>query len=105
VDLFPQLPSALEWFKVENCHIAQHRLTLEQRRIGGRILTTITHTAGDAPLTGRFWLPAMAGTDVTQNGLPVKGVLHPMQPSGTDRASLPFELPRGAQMKIEHADR
>ena len=104
VDLAPQLPRALEWFKVEDCRIAQHRLTLEQRRIGGRILTTITHTAGDASLIGRFWLPAMAGKDVTQNGLPVKAVLHRMQPSGTDRASLPFELPPGAQMKIEHAD-
>ncbi len=72
---------------------------------GGRILTTLSHTAGDAPLTGRFWLPAMAGKDVTQNGLPAKAIFHLMRPSGTDRASLPFELPPGAEMKIEHADR
>ena len=48
---------------------------------------------------------APSSEDDADQSLGTKAVLHPMQPSGTDRASLPFELPRGAQMKIEHADR
>jgi hypothetical protein len=105
VDLFPQLPRTLEWFKVEDCRIAQHRVTLEQRRIEGRILTTITHTAGDAPLTGRFWLLGNSGTAVTINGQPSRPTLQPMPPAGVSRPCLNIELPPRAQMKIEQRDR
>ena len=59
--------------------------------------------------TTRAWsdlaMGAPSSEDDADQSLGTKAVLHPMQPSGTDRASLPFELPRGAQMKIEHADR
>jgi hypothetical protein len=104
VDLFPQLPRTLDWFKIEDCRIGQHRLTLEQRRIGKRITTTVTHTAGDAPLTGRFWLRGSVGADVTANGQPAKPTLQTIPSSGIERPSLAFELTAGAELRIEHEE-
>jgi hypothetical protein len=104
VDLFPQLPRALDWFKLEDCRIGQHRLTLERRRIGKRITTTVTHTAGDAPLIGRFWLRGSVGADVTANGQPAKPTLQTIPSSGIERPSLAFELTAGAELRIEHEE-
>ena len=104
VDLFPHLPRTLDWFKLEDCRIGQHRLTLEQRRIGERITTTVTHTAGDAPLTGRFWLPENPTGAVTTNGQPFKPTFQPMRPTGMNRFSLPFELAVRAELRIKHEE-
>ena len=104
VDLSPQLPPSLDWFKIEDCRIGQHRLMLEQRRIGNRIITTIAHTQGDTPLTGRFWLPGNPVGAVTTNGQPVKPILQPMPPSRMNRACLNIELTAGAQVRIEHEE-
>jgi len=62
------------------------------------MITTVTHTAGDAPLSGRFWLSGTEGADVTTNGRPVKATFQPMQPSGMERASLDFELIAGPDL-------
>ncbi|MEN9674859.1 MAG: hypothetical protein RIS76_755 [Verrucomicrobiota bacterium] len=93
------------WFKLQDCRIGPHRFTLEQRRVGRRIITTVTHTAGDAPLSGLFWLSGTEGAEVTTNGRPVKSTFQPMQPSGMERASLDFELTVGAKRRIEQDDR
>ena len=104
VDLFPQLPRTLEWFKLEDCRIGQHRMALEQRRTGKRIITTVTHTAGDAPLVGRFWLSGREGTDVTTNGRSAKPTLLAISPSGMNRRCMPFELAVGAELRIEQEE-
>ncbi len=105
VDLFPQLPRTLEWFKLEDCRIGHHRLTLEQRRIGKRIITTVAHTQGDTPLTGRFWLLGNPGADVTTNGKTVQPTIQPMPPAGMNRPCLNIELSAGAELRIVQEDR
>ncbi len=105
LDLFPQLPRTLGWFKLEDCRIGQHHLTLEQRRIGKRIITTVAHTAGDKTLSGRFWLSGNPGANVTTKGQPVKPTFQPMRLSGLERGSLHFELTAGAELRIEQDDR
>jgi hypothetical protein len=82
-----------------------HRLSLEQRRIGRRIITTVTHTTGDAPLSGRFWLSGTVHAEVTTSGRPVKPTFQPRRPSGMERASLDFELTAGPDLRIEQKDR
>ncbi len=104
VDLFPQLPRTLDGFKLGDCRIGQHRLALEQRRIGRRIITTLNHTRGDTPLTGRFWFLGREGAAVTTNGLPAKPTLKPMSPSGMNRSCLDIELIAGAELRIEHEE-
>lgn len=104
VDLFPQLPRTLEWFKLEDCRIGQHRLTLEHQRLGKRTITTVTHTSGDTPLTGQFWLLENSIGAVTINGQLVKPVLQPMPPSGMNRPSLHFNVTAGARLTIEHEE-
>lgn len=102
IDLFPQLPRGLDWFKLQGLRIGQHRLALEQRRSGGRIITVVTHTAGDATLSGRFWLQGDLGNlSVTSNGSRVEPILEPMWPAALHRAGIPFELPVGSELKIE----
>ena len=102
VDLFPQLPRRLDGFKLEDCRVGQHRLALEQRRIGRRIITTLAHTQGDTPLSGRFWLPDNPVRNVTTNGQPVKPTLQPIPSSGLNRSCLNIELAAGAKLRIEH---
>jgi len=79
-------------------------LALEQRRIGRRIITTLNHTRGDTPLTGRFWFLGREGAVVTTNGLPAKPTLKPMSPSGMNRSCLDIELIAGAELRIEHEE-
>ena len=71
-----------------------------------RITTMIvTHSKGDAPLSGRFWIPENAGAHVMAEGRPVEPALQPMSPSGMNRRSLHFELAVGAELWIEQEDR
>jgi hypothetical protein len=105
VDLFPQLPRSLEWFRIEHCRFGSHHLTLEQRRTGKRILTTLLHTAGDAPLTGKFWLPNAAATNVTKAGQPVRVNLQAMPLTGLIQPNLQFELGVGEKVTIDFDDR
>ena len=71
-----------------------------------RITTTIvTHSKGDAPLSGWFWIPENAGAHVMAKGRPVEPTLQPMSPSGMNRRSLHFELAVGAELWIEQEDR
>ncbi|MSU33508.1 MAG: hypothetical protein EXS36_00020 [Pedosphaera sp.] len=104
VELFPQLPRNLEWFKLQDCQIGQHRLKLEQRRIGKRITTTVTHTLGGAPLSGRFWLSGDADANITTNGRAVKPTFQLIQPSGMERAGMHLELSVGQKLRIERED-
>jgi hypothetical protein len=105
VDLFPQLPRTLEWFKLEDIRIGDHRWALEQRRIGKRIITTVAHTGSDVAWSGRFWLPETSGGDVTVNGAPVEVTRQLMRHSGTERAGFPLDLPTRAEFRIEYEDR
>lgn len=102
VDLFPQLPRSLDWFKIEDCRIGQHRLTLDQRRIGKRVVTTVTHTAGDSSLNCRFWFPENSLGGFTVNAQPVKPTFQPMPTTGMNRPNLRFDLAVGAEFTIEH---
>ena len=102
VDLLPQLPRSLDWFKIEDCRIGQHRLAVEQRRIGKRIITTVTHTAGDAPLTGRFWLPADAfDATIELNGQAIKPQSQTMPQSGIEVPCVNYELRVGQRLTFE----
>ena len=102
VDLFPQLPRTLEWFKLEDIRIGDHRWSLEQRRIEKRIITTVAHTGGDVAWSGRFWLPETAVGDVTVNRVPVGVTRQLMRHSGTERAGFALELPTRAEFRIEY---
>jgi len=106
VDLFPQLPRGLDGFKLRGLRIGQHRLSLEQRRSGNRILTIVTHTGGDATLSGRFWFQGNGtGATVISDSRPVEPTLEPMWPAAIHRAGVPFELPVGAELRIEQGNR
>ncbi len=100
VDLFPQLPPGLDWFKLEDCRIAEHVLTLEQRQTGQTTTTTITHAKGGAALGGIFWLPAASCAGVTMNGKAVEPILMPMAPAGITRPGLKYAVPPGQKLII-----
>lgn len=104
VDLFPQLPRTLDWFKIEDIRIGRHRLALTHRRIGTRITSTVAHTAGEGSLSGRFWLPGNAVGIVTTNGHAVKPTFNTMLPSGLERAVVPFELSVGQELTVERGE-
>ena len=102
IDLFPQLPRNLDWFKIEDCRIGSHSLTLEQRRIGSRIITTVIHTADDMPLSGRFWLPSgAADATITLNGNAIKPQTQTIPQSGIELPCVNYELSVGQRLTIE----
>ena len=100
-DLFPQLPGTLDWFKLEDCRIGRHRLTLEQRRTGGTITTIVTHSQGDAPLSGTFWFPAHSDGNVRIDGKTGKTVPLKTHPSGMPWPGVVYELRPGQSHAIE----
>jgi len=101
VDLFPQLPRDLDWFKLEDCRIAKHVLTLEHRKTGKTTTSTITHSKGDVVLSGIFWLPADIGAGITMNGKAVKPVKQCMTPTGIEMACVKYAVPPGQKIFIE----
>jgi hypothetical protein len=106
VDLFPQLPRTLDWFKLEDCRIGPHRLTLEHRRSGKRITTTVFHAAGDAPMSGIFFLPVGAGDATIEfNGQAMKLERQPMAHSGIELPWVNYELRVGQRLTIERIKR
>ena len=94
-------PRTQEWFKLQDHRIGQHRLTLEQRRIGKRIITTVIHTAGDAPLSGTFWLSADAGASIMINGQAIRPQPQNTPPSGIELPCVSYELRVGQRLTIE----
>jgi hypothetical protein len=100
VDLWPQLPRDLDWFKLEDCRIAKHVLTLEHRKTGKTSTTTITHSKGDAALSGTFWLPADARAAVTINGKAVEPVKQRIPLTEIELAGVKYELPPGHKLII-----
>ena len=100
VDLFPQLPRTLEWFKLEDCRIGPHRLTLDHRKIGKRIITTVTHTAGAALLSGTFWLTAELRDNITMNGQPINPKRQTLQSTGMPRLGVSYELQLGQKLVL-----
>lgn len=102
VDLFPQLPRSLDWFKIEDCRIGTHSLSLEHRKTGHSITTIVTHSEGDAPLTGRFWLPADAfDATIKVNGQAIKPESRKMPQSGIEPPCVNYELRVGQRLTIE----
>ena len=101
VDLFPQLPGSLEWFKLEDCRIGTSTLAIERRRSGQNILTTVTHSNGNTPLSGTYWLPTDTGDTVKINGQVIKAERQQMLPTGMELQSINYELQPGASLVIE----
>jgi hypothetical protein len=101
VDLFPQHPGTLNWFKLEDCRIGRHRLTLEQRRTGVTITTTVTHSQGDTPLSGTFWFPLHTDGDVQIDGKTAKPMPLKTHASGMPWPGVVYELRPGQSLAIE----
>ena len=100
IDLFPQLPTGLSWYKVEGCRIGTHLVTLEHRQTGNAITTTVTHTQGDAPISGIFWLPARTGPSVQVAGQPIQVTQRPLPLSGLATPGIPYQLAPGQTLQI-----
>ena len=94
-----------ERFKLEDCRIGRNRLTLEQRRTGGTIITTVTHSEGDAPLSGTFWFPAHTGANVRIDGKTITPTPVKTHPSGIPWPGLAYKLLPGQTLTIETSDR
>ncbi len=101
VDLFPQLPGTLDWFKLEDFRIGRHRLTLAQRRTGGTITTTVTHSQGDTPLSGTFWFPLHTGGNVRIDGETTQPMSLKTHPSAMPWPGVVYELRPGQSLAIE----
>lgn len=100
IDLYPQLPGTLDWFKLEDCRVGRHRLTVDQRRTHTGIITTVTHTKGDASLKGIVWLAENAGPEVQINGRVSKPTRRSLAVSGIERPSVNYELAPGHTLTI-----
>lgn len=101
VDLFPQLPRNLDWFKIEDCRIGKHVLTLEHRKNVNSITTTVTHSQGNAPLSGTFWLPSEMRGNITVNGQVTQPASRKLSISGIELPGLFYDLHVGQRLTIE----
>ncbi len=101
VDLFPQLPRNLDWFKIEDCRIGKHVLTLEHRKNVKSITTTVTHSQGNAPLSGTFWLPSEMRGNITVNGQVTQPASRKLSISGIELPGLFYDLHVGQRLTIE----
>lgn len=100
VDFFPQLPRGLEWFRLEDCRVGQHTLTLEHRTNVRSITTTVTHARGVAPLTGTFWFPTDAGASVRINGRAIQTHSRRGSLNGIERSAVDYELRPGQAVTV-----
>lgn len=103
VDFFPQLPGSLEWFKIAECRVGQHRVTLEHRRANGEIVTTVNHLTGDGPLVGTFWLPSRV-ENVSVDGRVIKPARRPISGSRVEFPALPYEISPGKSLRIMYSE-
>jgi len=76
-------------------------LTLEQRRTGGRITTTVTHSQGDTPLSGTFWFPLHTDRNVRINGKTTQPMSLKTHPSAMHWPGVVYELRPGQSLAIE----
>lgn len=101
VDLFPQLPRNLEWFKITDCRIGSHRVTLEHRKHARSVTTHVTLLRGDAPMSGTFWLSDAAASAILEmNGKPITPRRQAMPTTGLSRLALSFELQPGQELIV-----
>jgi glycogen debranching enzyme len=101
LDLFPQLPRDLDWFKLEGCRVGKHIVNLEHRRTAKGITTTVAHSEGDAPLSGSFWLPADAVASVTIDGRKITPARRPMPLSSLEFPVQNYELAPGQTLIVD----
>lgn len=67
LELCPQLPEGLEWMTLDNIEIGDHKVSLDVRRENRRIVVSLAHRSGSAPLKVVF-VPVNQSAEVVVNG-------------------------------------
>lgn len=100
VDFFPQLPVGLEWFRLEECHVGTHAVSVEVRKAAAGIAITVSHVKGDAPLSGTLWLSPGGNGPVLLNGRDAGPVRRSMPTSGVEVPGLEYRLEPGQRLAV-----
>ena len=104
IDLFPQLPSGLDWFKLVDCDVGDHKIALEHRRTDEGVTTTVEHVEGGAPIFGTFWLSGGTTKIVTLNGRTITLTNRRTALSSIELPSLNYEIRPGQTLVITRTE-
>ena len=104
IDLFPQLPSGLDWFKLVDCDVGDHKIALEHRRTDEGVTTTVEHVEGGAPIFGTFWSSGGTTKIVTLNGRTITLTNRRTALSSIELPSLNYEIRPGQTLVITRTE-
>ena len=100
VDFFPQLPEGLDWFRLEDCRVGTHTVSVEVRRAAVGTTITVSHSRGDAPLSGTLWLPPARKGSVLMDGREASPVRRSLPTSGVEVPGLEYRLEPGQRLNV-----
>lgn len=100
VDFFPQLPEGLDWFRLEDCRVGTHTVSVEVRRAAVGTSITVSHSRGDAPLSGTLWLPPARKGSVLMDGREASPVRRSLPTSGVEVPGLEYRLEPGQRLNV-----